>query len=329
MTIATPHVCIIVLNWNNAADTLRCIASLERQTYANRSILLVENGSTDDSLQQLRKLGGRVRLVMNGANLGFTGGCNRAMWQAFAEGADYVWLFNNDAEADPEALATLVALCEADGRIGLASPVVREAEDRAKIQFVGGIFDLSLPIHRPGYDLAQAAEWHSVRPDQITLHGTALLVRRRLYERIGGLDDDYFAYWEDIDYSIRSAEAGFRNVTAFDTSIQHGSKPTSGAPETVKPHYYYYVTRNELLMWRKRTPGARFRKAALWILARQLRQIARMPGYRTGIEAVLAGLWDGWRGIGGPWQPVRRMPLPLRWFLGRHPRLVLNLLGTR
>lgn len=264
---------------------------------------------------------------MNAVNLGFTGGCNRAMWQAFAEGAEYVWLFNNDAEAEPDALATLVACCEANATIGLASPVVREAEDPLRIQFAGGVFDLTLPVYRPAYTIARGAEWQSTLPERIALHGTALLVRRRLYETIGGLDDDFFAYWEDIDYSIRSAEAGFRNVTAFDTAIYHGSKPTELAPEIVRPHYYYYVTRNELLMWRKRTPGARFRKAALWVLARQLRQIMRMPGYRAGVEAVLAGLWDGWRGVGGSWQPVRRMPLPLRWLLGRHPRLLLSLLG--
>lgn len=324
-----PLVQIIVLNWNGLEDTLRCIASLERQTYPNFQIVVVDNGSTDGSLRAFAQLSDRVRLVPLPQNLGYTGGNNFAMTAAFANGANYVWLFNNDAEADPDALARIVATCEADPTIGLASPLVCEADNHAAIQFGCGLFDLSIPAYVPSYDVAQSQIWQQEFPERIVLHGTALLVSRSLYQAIGGLDDLFFAYWDDMDYSIRSANAGFRNVAVFDTAIYHGSKPTREAPDTVKPHYYYFVSRNELLMWRKFCAGLTFAKVATWTLQRQLRQIARMPGNKAGIDAILAGLWDGLLGKGGRYDPARRMPWPLRDVLGRYPRFWVRMLGDR
>jgi GT2 family glycosyltransferase len=314
-----PLVCIVVLSWNGLGDTLRCIASLERQTYPNCRILVFDNGSTDGSVAALQALGTRIRLIESAANLGYTGGNNRAMEAALADGADYVWLFNNDAVAAPDTLATLVALAEADARIGLVSPVVREGAGPDAAVSGCALIDLAGPFYSPSFDLAQAQHWQARFPDRIALHGTALLVRRAVVERIGGLDERLFAYWEDIDYSIRSFAAGFRNVMAIAASIEHPPKPSQTAPAEVRPHCYYYVARNELLMWRNFVPKRSRRRAALWSAVRQLHQVRRMPAYPAGIEAVLTGMWDGWCGIGGAWDPRRRMPQPLRWLLGRYP----------
>lgn len=322
-----PLVHVIVLNWNGAEDTLRCLASLQRQTYPNFHINVVDNGSTDDSLAALSALGEQVTLTALPDNLGYTGGNNLAMRSAFGNGAEYVWLFNSDAEAEPDALAKIVAASEADSTIGLASPLVLEADDHTTIQFGCGLFDLNVPQYLPTYDIDQAANWQRNFPDRIALHGTALLIRRSLYNAIGGLDDHFFAYWEDIDYSIRSARAGFHNVAVLETAIYHGSKPTRRAPASVTPHYYYFYSRNELLMWDKFCPRGKYCKAVIWILRRQLRQIARMPNNARGIDAVLAGLWDGCIGVSGRYDSARRMPRPLSDILRRYPLTSIRLLG--
>lgn len=324
-----PLVQVVVLNWNGLEDTLRCVRSLENQTYPNYSVLVVDNGSTDGSPDGLQALGERARLILLKDNLGYTGGNNFAMQDAFANGASYVWLFNSDATADRDALAKLVAACEQDPAIGLASPLVLEADNHAAIQFACGLFDLAAPGYTPSYDIAEAQNWQAQHPTRIALHGTALLVRRSLYEAVGGLDDTFFAYWEDIEYSMRCAAAGFRAVAVLDTAIYHESKPTYTDPASVKPHYYYFVSRNELLMWRTVSSGRQFAKAAAWTVQRQLRQIARMPGYSAGIDAVLAGLWHGLRGISGRYRPERGMPRVLRMLLGRNPNLWIRLLGGR
>jgi GT2 family glycosyltransferase len=315
-----PLVFIVILNWNGYQDTLRCVVSLEAQHYPNCKILVLDNGSVDGSVAALRSLGSRIHLIEAAENLGYTGGNNRAMRLAFELGADYVWLFNNDAVADPDTLVRLINVCEADPMIGLASPLVREAADHRTIQFAGGLFDLATPAYTPTYEVEQAREWQVRFPERIALVGTAMLVKRAVYRRIGGLDERIFAYWEDIDYSIRSALAGFCNVMVFEATVFHLSKPTITEPNTVKPHYYYFMTRNEILMWRGFCRRLPFIKAVYWVIRRQFRQILSMPDNAAGLDAVLAGLWDGWWGIGGRYNPDRRMPSPFRQLLGQRAK---------
>ena len=297
-----PLVAIVVLNWNGAEDTLRCIASLARQTHPNFRILVVDNGSTDGSTERLRALGDRITLIESQENLGYTGGNNLAIREALKGEAGYVWLFNNDAVAEPDTLARLVAACEADPGIGLASPLVRDDADPALIHFAGGRFDLDTPIYEPTEDLEKARAWQKADPGHMALWGTAMLARRALVEKIGLLDERIFAYWEDIDYSIRGALAGFRNVMVFDAVVFHAAKPTILSPREVKPYYFYFMTRNEILMWRKFCPMKKHLRAALWTILRQSRQIERMRGSQAHVDAVRAGIWDGLRGKGGAYQ---------------------------
>ena len=289
-------------------------------------ILILDNGSVDGSVEVLRNLGDRVILIESASNLGYTGGNNLAMRVAFDRGADYVWLFNNDAVAEPDTLIKMVDACEADLVIGLASPLIREEENH--IQFAGRMIDLTMPTESLTDDVARAQKWQEEYPDRMVVTGTAMLVRRAVYQKIGGFDDKLFAYWEDTDYSIRCARAGFRNVVVFEASIFHPSKPTLISPGDVKPHYYYYMARNELLLWRKFCTRARFLKSALWVLRHRLVQMERMPDNAAGLDAILAGLWDGWRHIGGQYEPRRRMPYPLRVWLGRHPRFWIRMIDA-
>jgi hypothetical protein len=97
----------------------------------------------------------------------------------------------------------------------------------------------------------------------------------------------------------------------------------------VKPHYYYFMTRNEILMWRTFCRPHLVLKAALWVFRRQLQQIQRMPENVAGLNAVLAGLWDGCLGVGGGYDPNRRMPFPVRQILGRHPRFWIRLIDAK
>jgi len=307
----TPSVAIVVLNWNGGADTLRCIASLERQTYPNFRILVVDNGSTDGSVAALRALGERITLIESAENLGYTGGNNLAIRAALKGDFGYIWLFNNDAVAEPDTLAKLVAACEADPKVGLASPLVRDDADPAIIHFAGGRFDLDTPIYEPTEDLGKARGWQTADPGHMALWGTAMLARRALVEKIGLLDERIFAYWEDIDYSIRSALAGFRNIMVFDAVISHAAKPTIRSPQEVKPYYFYFMTRNEILMWRKFCRPVKFLKSVRWTIHRQSRQIARMQDSPAHVDAVHAGIWDGLRGLGGGYVPPNSLTIML------------------
>ena len=320
--MSSPVVCVVILCWNSYADTARCIAAVRAQTYTPCRILVIDNGSADGSAARLRGHA-EIELVALTHNTGYTGGNNIGMAHAFAQGADYVWLLNGDAIAEPPTLATLVAHAEADPTLGLVSPLLRA--QAGEVVFACARFDLAIPAYQPTEDVTEAMAWHAAAPDRIVLHGTALLIRRALWERIGGLDDAFFAYWEDVDYSIRAALAGFRNTTVFTAAVGHDPKPSKTAPDSIRPHVYYYVARNEILLWRKHAGGARRLKALLWNLSAHLHQVALMPAYRDGVEAILAGLWVGWRGRSGP-RGGGGMPQPLRGLLRSAPALWVALL---
>src|SRR5947199_350495 len=115
---SSPKVACVVLNWNRWADTIECVNALKECIYPQLSLIIVDNGSTDDSLARIRSAHPKVLLLESGKNLGFAGGNNIGIRYALAHGADYVWLLNNDTTPAPDAVAALVAKALADQRFG-------------------------------------------------------------------------------------------------------------------------------------------------------------------------------------------------------------------
>lgn len=323
-----PHVAIVVLNWNDGAATLACLEALQTTDYPHYSIIVVDNGSTDGSVQRIRDHGS-VDLVINNANLGYTGGVNVGIDRALKCGADYVWLLNSDATTQPDVLSRLVAAAEADQHVGLVSPVFHDPDRPEVAEFCLARFDpVSLSATQTD-DPATAAGWQRDHRDQIILLGTALLIRRRLVETIGLLDPTFFAYVEDVDYCLRARAAGFRAVVVPTAVVFHTFKRPVDNPGDVPAYLHYFITRNYLLLWRKLPRPILLRKATLWFLQQRLRQISRMRNIQPAVEAVLAGLWDGLRGVGGPYHHDRRAPWIVRATLGRHPDVWLAVLSGR
>lgn len=313
MADEAPCVATILLNWKREEETIVAACALAGIDYPNHRLYVMDNGATAESRAALAQLVGIARLLESAENLGFAGGCNRAMAEAFAEGADYVWLLNADAEVGPGVLAALVAAAEADPRIGLVSPVLRE--DATALAYAAIGYDAATFAMPTTIDAADGARWQAERPGQMLLWGTALLVRRAVFERIGGLDEAFFAYVEDLDFSIRSLKAGFHNHVAFGIEVLHPSKnPLLG---TAPPYYYYFRTRNDIFLLRAHCPaGLRLRMYARF-LYRQMALVERLAGQRALQEAVLAGMWHGIRRVGGAYRAEYRMPAPLaaplRW----------------
>jgi GT2 family glycosyltransferase len=326
--MTSPCVSVVVLNWNGGETTRACLRSLAASDYPNLSIIVVDNASTDGSADDLAAIA-TIDLIRNSTNLGFTGGANAGMRRAMATGADYVWLLNSDATTGPDVLSQLVAAAEQDERIGLVSPIFQAPDPPHTAEFLLARFHPVTRIADQTVDPATARQWRDDHPEQIVLLGTALLVRRELIETIGVLDDRFFAYVEDVDYSLRSAKAGFRNIAVPDAVVRHGFKRPVQNPLGVPPYLHYYITRNYLLLWRKLPGRTLLSKAMLWFFRDRLLQISRMTGNAAAVDALLAGLWDGVRGIGGPYDPARKSPRLLRFLLARRPMVWINLMDSR
>ncbi len=328
LPLTCPRVSVVVLNWNDHAGTRACLRALAETRYASLSIIVVDNASEDGSVAELSRHED-IDLIRNAVNLGFTGGVNTGIWRAMEKGADYVWLLNSDAIPQPDALGKLVAAAEQDNRIGLVSPVFHDPASPGTAEICLTCFDPRSRIAGSTSDPAMAREWRERQPENIVLLGTALLIRRALIEKIGVLDKRFFAYVEDVDYSLRGTAAGFRNVVVSDAVVLHRFKRPVEEPDGVPRYLHYFMTRNYMLLWRKLPGRFFFSKSMLWFVRERLLQITRMSHDPAAVNALLAGLWDGWKGRGGHYDPARQMPRPLRFLLMRHPRLWLALLDRK
>ena len=321
-----PKVFVCILSWNKCDETLSCLRSVFAQDYPNFRVVVVDNGSTDGSLPALRSLGDRIDLIEHRENLGFTGGCNAGMRHALAHGGAYVWLLNNDTECRSETLSLLIDYAETRPEVGMVSPVIT-VRGSGVDKYAVGRLDLATGQTEETADPREAEAMQERYPQQIMLKGTALLLKRSLIERIGFLDERFFAYCEDNDYSMRCAAAGFRAACATTARIYHDEGlPGRGWRE---PYAFYYAVRNGILFWRKHARGLAAWKYARWHACTIFRVLARDGYGKAATEAFADGLWSGLRGITGRWEPScpsHHMPFLLRRLFVATPALSLGLL---
>lgn len=293
-----PKVYIIVLNWNGLSDTVECLESVYRLDYPNFEVVVVDNGSVDDPAPVVRAQFPRASLLMNRENLGYTGGNNVGIRHAMRNGGDYIWLLNNDTTVDSTCLTRLVATAGGE-RVALVSPTIYYYDSPTRKQFCGSCIDMAdLSLSFPDRSVPSPAAF-TTGPN-VCLWGTALLIKAAVAEQIGVLDERYFAYWEDTDYSLRTRQAGYVNRLAPSASVYHKAAP----PDSIRPgrHYHYYMERNRILL-AKRHLGAGARVA---IYRRQLANLAiTLQSYRDlgaleAADARLHGFIDGLCSVTGP-----------------------------
>lgn len=314
-----PSVLVIILNWNSAEETKAAVESVFRMDYHNLSVVIIENGSTDNSAEMLQSLTNEhVELIISPENLGYTGGCNLGFDLALRKNTDYVWLLNSDALSEPRTLSSLVHVAEENPRIGLISPLIASRDHNQQLVHVLGKFNPDLSTCESTKDVATARRWVNESPERLILLGTALLVRTSLIRKIGGLDASLFAYWEDVDFSVRVLNAGFFNAVDFDSVVYHTEKSIRTAPHSIKPYYFYYMARNEVRFWKKHVKLIPFLKAAWWSYTTQIKFLKLLKGNEVSRQAILAGIWHGWRGKSGSYQASFRMPSPLATLIEMH-----------
>jgi GT2 family glycosyltransferase len=208
---SAPRIAVIILTWNGRALTLECLESLEAVQTPNTEIIVVDNASDDGTVGAIRdEYGDGVTVIVNDANLGFSRGNNVGIEHAMANGADVVLLLNNDTAVAPDFLDELVKPLLEDPGIGITAPLIYYYTPRDRIWFAGGEIFLGRGTARhTGIRERDVGQYGTARDiDYAT--GCALMVRREVIERIGGLDPSYMAYFEDTDFCMRARGEGFR-----------------------------------------------------------------------------------------------------------------------
>ena len=228
-----PLVYVILLNWNGWTDTITCLDSLSMLDYHNQRVLVVDNGSTDDSVMRIRAAHPEVPIVETGVNFGFSGGCNVGIRRALEEGADYVWLLNNDTTVEHQALSAMITAAEADNKIGAIGSVIYHMDCPEKIQAWGGGW-VSLFTGRAGHYLNSTPnkEIHYIT-------GTSMLIKSKVLQHVGLFDEkNFFMYWEDVDFSFRLRKYGFIVGVAKNSQVFHRESSSAGKNSPQLDYYY-------------------------------------------------------------------------------------------
>ena len=305
-----PKVYIIILNWNGLEDTLECLESVFELSYPKFEVLVVDNGSTDDSVAVIRKAYRGVILIENKENLGYTGGNNIGMRYALNNGADYVWLLNNDTVVEIDTLSKLVDRGESSPEIGLISPIIYYYDEPHKIQSLGSYVDWKSFEFFTIKSREQLSN-EIVRKDMF-LWGTALLIKRSVIDSVGYLSEKYFAYQEDAEYSIRAAKSGYRNVIENRARVYHKNSRSTGSQTSLIQ--VFLRVRNSYFFWMGNLKG--FRKLSyFWkFMADTISRAAALKNenFVESVEACFNGAWAGFLGIGGSWDKNIIMPSLLK-----------------
>lgn len=318
---SAPSVLVVLLNWNSFEETVAAVQAVLATDYPNFSIVVIDNASTERPAEDLGQLASeRVRVLFNQENLGYTGGCNQGIALALERGDDFVWLLNNDALVSPGTLRSLVDLAETDPKLALVSPQIGSLQEPDRFLNVGGVFRPEIPLFEGTNTAERGREQARTQPAEVIVMGTAMLARSSALREVGGLDHRFFAYWEDSDLAARCIRAGYRNAVDFGSTVWHSNKNYLPDPNALRAHYWYYMSRNETLFWRKHLPwGPRLLKALLWAFKHDRLRMAALSRNADNRQALASGVWDGWLGRTGPWVPGRRAPAFVQRLLRPRP----------
>jgi GT2 family glycosyltransferase len=288
----------VVLNWNGAADTVALLSSLERSRVPlgwRLRTLVVDNASTDGSPEKITAAYPSVEMIRNPSNLRFAGGNNPGIRHALESGADAVMLLNNDTEVDPAMIERLLLALEQDPSAGAASPLVYFGPPSNRIWYAGGRLMpwLGHASHR-GLRERDEGQYRAVEPTGY-LTGCCLLATAAAWKRVGLLDERYFIYAEDADWSLRARAAGFRLLFVPTARLWHKVSASTGA---ASPFKIYQRLRANLTLFGTHARGL---ARLTWLPAFLLQQKALMAwllirGHGAAARAVPSALWDALRG---------------------------------
>ncbi len=308
-----PKVTILILNWNGATDTLALLKDLEQLSYPNYSILIVDNGSTDDSLGQIARYmeqrrrhnqanQAKIALLPLSKNFGYAEGNNKGAKQIEREKADYLLLLNNDTLVEPQLLDRLVEAAETESNLAAVGPTIYwatpDGTKQSQVWFAGGWLNFAAGGAHHRTELPATLE---LQPTQF-LTGCCLLLMTKALTSLDQLfDPTFFAYGEDTDLCLRLERAGWQLGYVPKAKIWHKLAASSGGPKSAN-FWYYNVRNNFLIVSRYGSAVDRllfigyflFYKPVLWSLVGAI--IRPRPDKWHRLLAIAQGSWDAMRG---------------------------------
>lgn len=271
---------IVILNFNCEEEVVGCIRSLWLSGVRDAEIMVIDNASEDDSVQSIKSVFPKIKIIQNKKNLGYAGGNNVGARWALKNGADDILILNPDVVVRKGAVTQLLGAAKATGA-GIVGPKILTPD--GKIWSVGGVIDKKrFTAGLIGLGETDRGQY-GANIDVDFVSGTAILVKRKVFEKIGLLDERYFLYYEDVDFCLKARWAGFKVVLAPRAVVIHKESASVNKKLGLKE---YYLARNHWLFLERWAPS--------WV---KMRELIRLPKtlwehFQKREMAALAGIRD-------------------------------------
>lgn len=290
-----PAVSVVVVNWNGGDLLARCLTALQLQTVTPHEILLVDNASSDGSVAIAHQFPS-VRLLAQHSNTGFSRGNNWAV-SAASEKSEWIALLNPDAFPEPQWLEALLTAAQSSPGFDMFGSKLLIASDPAVFDGTGDAYHISGLVWRTGHGVPVSPLGEGER-EIFSPCAAGALYRRSAFQKVGGFDEDFFCYVEDVDLGFRLRLEGYRCLYVPSSVAHHVGSGTTGGQQS--DFSVYYGHRNLVWTFVKDMPGILF-----WLL---------LP-LHVALNAATV-LWFACRGQGGVILRAKRdalVGLPKMW----------------
>jgi GT2 family glycosyltransferase len=280
---------IVILNWNNASDTIATTQAIQAWEGLCPTIWIVDNGSEDDSVERIRQECPGVRLLLSDHNRGFAAGNNMAVRQAMDNGeARCFLLLNNDAVIDEAGALLMIDTLESSGA-GIVGSILRDPPPSGRLQAAGG----QDPLWRVNTHMLEIPDETAPYPVDY-VPGTAILIAAEVFERVGLLEEEYFISGEIADFCLRARRLGYQPLIDPRVTVFHD---TGRSSELRVAFYTYYFLRNRFLFVRRNYPRLRIPLKLYWALFGLVSALgSKVRGHRRRAAALTLALRHGLTG---------------------------------
>jgi len=257
-----PKVFVITLNWNGKQWLEDCLSSVLAMDYSNFEVVMVDNGSTDGSVDLVRQRFPAVHVVENGSNLGYARGFNAGLSYAASHGAEDFLIMNNDTVIDRGALTALVEAAQTCERAGFVTGKIYFYDQPDTLQTVGKMED---PIvwngDHIGWREKDTGQYETVE-ERVFLDDVMTLVDRRLYDEVGGYDPQFFLQSEEFDWQARAKLRGWKFYYTPKARLWHRVSMSMGGAGS--PIGRYFDTRSRMVVMARHVSPPRFLRYYFW-----------------------------------------------------------------
>jgi hypothetical protein len=282
-----PKIFAVILNYNGRDTIKMCLDFVFQSDYPNLEVVVVDNNSTDESLELAKKFFSKFHFIKNEKNLGFAAGNNVGIKFALEKMADYVFLLNNDARIEKNTLSELVRKTEERKDIGIASPLIINGNTN-EVWFSGG---------KIKWFSMKAV--HNFRPNSKTpyeteyVSGCAMLIKKEVFRAVALLDEDYFLYYEDADFCLRAKKAGYDSLIVPYSRAFHFEKS-----ELDKSGKIYWLVISGILFFQKNTPVFLKPWMYFYLFLRKFKNILDLRDKNNEIARIVKKAYDDFKNYG-------------------------------